>query len=124
MIERKDLKNGTEIAGIYREGYATEGIVVPMVIKKVTKDYIIATKKGCNDNYKFIGKDLLYESLRYSRYQKFNLFLGTVKEAEKFDKQRAENESLYSNNQELILSKLPYLSKEDLEIIINIIKKY
>ena len=42
MIDKKDLKVGDKVAGIYREGYAGSGNVVPMVIKKMGTIYMLA----------------------------------------------------------------------------------
>lgn len=124
MINRKNLKKGDEVSAIYVEGYATEGIVVPMVVKKVGKDYVVAAKKTNGSEFKFIGDDLIYEGVRFSSCQRFNLFLGTVKEAEEYNKQRENIESLYSNNQELIFGALPKMSIEDLNTVIELAKKY
>ena len=126
MINRNNLKFGDEVMGIYTEGYARPGIIVPMIIKKVTKKYIYATKKNDGStNFKFINDNtLLYESLLYSRTQKFYLFLGTKEEATKYDREREEGECYYSENQDFILSKLSKLPKRDLEKIVDIIKKH
>lgn len=123
MIDKKDLKVGDKVAGIYSEGYAGSGKVVPMVIKKITKKHIVAaTDVG---EYKFINDDeMSYESLVYSHHQHFHLFLGTVEEAKKYDEEREIQENFYSQNQELILSKLPHLPLEALKEIVDIIKKH
>lgn len=126
MINRNNLKFGDEVMGIYTEGYARPGIIVPMIIKKVTKKYIYATKKNDGStNFKFINdNELLYESLLYSRTQRFFLFLGTEEEAVKYDRKREESENYYSQKHDFILSRLSRLPKEDLEKIVDIIKKH
>lgn len=126
MIDKKNLKVGDEVAAIYTEGYAEEGKVFPVVIKKIAKNYIIATRLIDNWDYKFVeyNNELIYESLKSSCFQKLVLFLGTLEEGRKYDKERMIREDFYSQNQDLILSKLSKISKEDLKKIIYILEKY
>lgn len=125
MILKENLKQGDRVAAIYSKGYAGEGIIVPMIIKKITKNRIIAIKESDGSEFKFINDDnLSYESLVYSRTQHFNLFLGTPEEAKSYNEKREENESYFSDKQEFILSKIYKASKEDLQKIVEILKKY
>ena len=125
MIDSKDLKKGDKVSAIYSEGYAGEGTIVPMVIKKVSKSRIVAVSEKDGSEFNFINDDKLsYESLILSRFQHFNLFLGTADEAKQYNEKRENQEEFYASNQELILSKLPHLPLDALKEIVSIIKKY
>lgn len=127
MIDRKDLKPGDEVVSIYTHGYGSCGYASPMVIKKITKDIIIATRVADNMDFDFINDDEMQEvnlARNYLSNQSLRLFLGTVEEARKRDDERCKAESYYSENQDFILSKIAKASLSDLKKIVKILSKY
>lgn len=127
MIDRKDLKPGDEVVAIYTHGYGSCGYASSMVIKKITKDYITATRIADNMDFDFINDDeMLYVNFarNYLSNQSLRLFLGTIEEARKRDNERCEAESYYSENQDFILSKITRASLSDLKKIVKILSKY
>lgn len=123
MIAIKDLKVGDIVCAIYHEGkLGYLGVVSKVKITKITPEKIEAITKNDNKwsfhndgNYGYIG-------LEHSRYQFLNLFLGTVDEAEKFDKERASNEELFVEAYNLFMEKYRDLPADKLKEIIRLLK--
>lgn len=123
MIPIENLKVGDIVCTIYHEGkLGYPGVVRRVKITNITNEKIdtISETEGefsfHNDGkYGYIG-------LEYSTYQFLNLFLGTVEEAEKFDKERASNEELFVEAYNLFMEKYRDLPADKLKEIIRLLK--
>ena len=124
MIPKEQLKVGDQICAIYHEGkLGYEGSVRDVVVKKITPEKIIVTSLDGKNEYKFHNDDTMgYVGLEYSRFQFFNLFLGTREEAEKFDKERADHEDLFVEVYHLFMEKYQNLPVATLKKIKDLLK--
>ena len=123
MIPIKKLKVGDIVCTIYHEGkLGYPGVVREVKITKIDKDKIEAiTKDGTIRRFHNDG-DYGYIGLEHSRFQFMNLFLGTMEEAEKADKERADHEDLFVEAYNLFMAKYQNLPVDKLKKIIQLLK--